>query len=131
MIEIELPQGKRKSKPAEWPKKPRKKKRGRSRKRTTKPPRAKEFRDTPLGKFLYTNCPIEWKLIADAIGFRYADSKTDVYERICMASDNPIFKTAEFRRVLGDFRRYGMHSPNQSEYTIADELEKIKANIGG
>ena len=105
-------------------------KRGRPRKRKGRPPRAKNFRNIPLGRFLYKNCPLEWRLITENIKLDYFWHRAEFIEGVCLSSDNPIFKTSAFRKALGDFRRYGMHTPNKQDYTIDDEIEMIKKRVG-
>lgn len=105
------------------------KKKGKREKRRESRPRCKNFRNTPLGRFLYNNCPIEWKLITGSINMEHFWRKTDFIESVCQSSENPIFKSVAFRRVLADFRKYGMYTPNRKDYTVTDELEGIRNRL--
>lgn len=106
------------------------KKKSKPRERSPRPQKAKSFRNTPLGRFLYQNCPVEWKLITESIKFDKVRYKADFIENVCLSSGNPIFNSPEFRKVLGDFRKYKMCTPNQKEYTVEDELEAIRKRTG-
>lgn len=51
-------------------------------------------------------------------------------ESLCYTSDNPIFRTEEFRLALIDYRRHGLATKNRKDLNIDDEIGFIKTRMG-
>lgn len=51
-------------------------------------------------------------------------------EAVIAKSDNPAFRTTEFRSVLGDFRKYKCHTPNADKVNVDWECEAIRKRLG-
>lgn len=88
-----------------------------------------DFKNTPLGYYLSKYCPLEYKLITDAFTKR-GRLLADFVESISYISNNPAFKTTEFRQALADFRRYKCKTPNSKRFDMKVELETIKKQLG-
>ena len=115
-------QSKPKQKPSQKPRKSTKVARKSSRiKRTT-------FNKTPLGDFLLRNCTVEYELITQAKNERLGIS-ADLVETIAYHSDNPAFRTIEFRKALTDYRRYKCKTPNKVQFSLDNEIAIIKRKL--
>lgn len=53
----------------------------------------------------------------------------DTIEQIAYHSDNPAFQSAEFRKALGDYRKYKMHTPNPAGFDLDNEIKTIKTRL--
>lgn len=96
-------------------------------KRASKPTSI-DFGRTPLGRYLLHRCPLEYRLIRDSIASRRIP--VNLVEAVAYASDNPAFKTVEFRKALIDFRKYGLRTPNAVQFDVDAEIKLILAKLG-
>lgn len=88
---------------------------------------------TPAGYILSRRCEAEWRTLMQTVnggvrlGYRLLLS-------IGYSSDNPVFKTAEWRLALIDYRRYGLRTPNAVKEDLDREMrllaEKFKGRLG-
>lgn len=86
------------------------------------------FVNTRLGRFLAVNAPFEYGLICeslepDKMGYSGAGRVVMVVESIAYASDNPAFRTADFRLALISFRRKGFCPRCSRKWSIKDAVK--------
>lgn len=86
------------------------------------------FSKTPLGDYLQKYCPMEYELISKARNERVGVS-ADLVEAIAYHSDNPSFRSVEFRKALTDYRRYKCRTPNKVEFNLDSEIASIKFKL--
>ena len=98
-------------------------------KRLQKRHRSVPFRQTPLGNFLATQCPVEYELLYESAVLT-GRIDINVIEAFSYTSDNPAFRTTAFRKALVDFRRHGCRTDNAVKFDVDDEVRKIKEKLG-
>ena len=86
------------------------------------------FDKTPLGDYLLKYCPVEYELINKAKSEGVGVS-ADLVEAIAYHSDNPAFRSVQFRKALTDFRRYRCRTPNRVEFNLESEIAAIKNKL--
>jgi hypothetical protein len=85
------------------------------------------FSETKLGRLLLVHAPLEYQMICDAVNpDNLKRWNTGIVvrtvETIAYGSDNPVFRTAEYRVALIDFRRFGFYSKNKRKWCIRDAV---------
>lgn len=73
-------------------------------------------------------CPTEYELI-DKVKKERLKVDADLIEAIAYHSDNPAFRTVEFRKALTDFRRYKCKTPNKVKFNLDQEIKAIKLKL--
>lgn len=86
------------------------------------------FNRTPLGDFLIRYCPMEYELINKAKSERLGIN-ADLVETIAYHSDNPAFRSVEFRKALTDYRKYRCRTPNKVQFSLDNEIAAIKYKL--
>lgn len=81
-----------------------------------------------MGDYLLKYCPMEYELISRARNERVGVN-ADLVETIAYHSDNPSFRTVEFRKALTDYRRYRCRTPNKVEFNLESEIAAIKYKL--
>lgn len=92
-------------------------------------PKSCKFHETPVGHFIKTRCPLEWKLLQEIAKSRKARINADDLEDMLSCSPNPSLRTPEFRMAFIDFRKYGYTTPNKKEFDSDEELYLIKRRL--
>lgn len=105
-----------------------KKKQRKPKPKKSEPIKRTRFKYTPLGDFLLKYCPVEYELIT-GIKKERLNVSADMVETIAYKSNNPIFHTAEFRKVLGDYRKYKTKTPNKVQFNLDSEIRAIKYKL--
>lgn len=91
-----------------------KRKRTKAKPRRRSNPRRVKFSETNLGRLILINAPLEYQMICDAVdpdrsSRRGVSFIHNTVKLIGYASTNPVFRTAEFRVALTEFRLYGLY----------------------
>lgn len=107
---------------------------GRSKKRGPKAnvgKRLLRFEETAVGHYLYVYAPIEFYLLMEwrnalRVGRRGMRITYNQIETLSMCSDNPVFRSAGFRRALISFRRFGLRPKRKNIWTLTDAVYYAK-----
>lgn len=94
------------------------------------PKRPCRFELTPVGYLLCHRCETEWLMLTHAV----EDGAKLCYRlilSISYSSDNPVFRTEEWRRALIDFRRYGLRTPNAVKEDLDREIRYLAEKLCG
>lgn len=121
----EFPQKEDSPRPSKKQKQNRKRKGATQAKKSNK--RSATFEDTPLGYFLMTRCPLEYKLLIESV--RKKKINANLIEAFVYTSDNEAFRTLAFRKALIDYRRYGKRTPNKVVFNVDKVVELIRENV--
>lgn len=109
------------------PKQKIKRKRGRPKGRKNRP-RLSSFELTPAGYFLCHNCETEWLMLS-----RLMDDGVRVSYRTLLSlsysSDNPAFRSEEWRLALIDYKKYGKRTPNAVKPSLEAEIGHIMTKL--
>lgn len=78
--------------------------------------------------------PFEYNLICEAVdpdrkNIRSAGNVVNVVETIAYASDNPVFRTPEFRMALIDYRIYGKFTRNRVKWSVKQAMTASQSNL--
>jgi len=90
------------------------------------------FEETAVGHYLYVYAPIEfcllmeWNKSAPKERFRRQAIRYEQIEAMALHSDNPVFKSAGFRRALISYRRFGLHPTRGNRWTVQDAVHYAK-----
>ena len=71
---------------------------------------------------------MEYELIVKTKNERQGIS-ADLVETIAYHSDNPAFRSVEFRKALTDYRRYRCRTPNKVAFNLDSEITAIKHKL--
>lgn len=108
--------------------KPKKRKRKKPKSKPKNPPkvsRTRRFEETPLGYGLQYHCPVEFSLLVDQKS--YAGPNPDLIEEVSYISQNPWFRTVEFRLALSEYRQYRLRgTPYRPD--AAEKLRLLRSN---
>ena len=83
-----------------------------------------KFEKTRLGWLLKYDAPIEYRVIMDAT--KSGLPTAEMVELVSYTSLNPIFRTAQFRYALIDYRLYGLEAKKAREDIGDAEMRAIK-----
>lgn len=71
---------------------------------------------------------MEFELITKTNSERLGIS-ADLVEVIAYHSDNPAFRSVEFRKALSDYRKYRCRTPNKVQFSLDNEIAVIKHKL--
>lgn len=71
---------------------------------------------------------MEYELINKAKSERLGIN-ADLVETIAYHSDNPAFRSVEFRKALTDYRKYRCRTPNKVQFSLDNEIAAIKYKL--
>ena len=114
------------------PKKPRlKKERAKKEKPSSNPVSRVKFIETNIGHYLYVYAPLEYLLLnqymnGDKNRGRKKRISAEQIESMAINSDNPIFRTVEFRIALIHYRRYGLRQEAKAKWTVEEAVHYAK-----
>ena len=87
-----------------------------------------KFCDTKIGRYLLINAPLEYSIIYESMNpdkRRYCDVRIIMrsIEAIALASDNPAFRTSDFRIALIEFKRFGFVPKSKKKWCVRDAVK--------
>lgn len=104
------------------PPQPRKKARKKESKAGIPPKPKVKFNETALGKWMAIHAPLELQMLNDTIRqkIRSAGYVTRYVESIARTSDNPAFRSPEFRVAFIEFKRKGLRPDTKADWSTDD-----------
>lgn len=93
-------------------------------KRKRKLKQKSSFVETKLGYLISRTAPLEYSIILEVSGD--CAPSADMIEALSYVSLDPIFRTADFRLALMEYRKTGLRPPRVVKPVVSKELKYIK-----